>query len=396
MNKAGNIDIHSTTVLISGLYFILCFFILPDNLARKCIVIFAIPLLLILHRMIVKPNFVSEYTKLCLAVAVAIIAMLPALFSLYGQKYTLDLWIYIFLSFLLFGMKYDTDETLFEENNSIRLLICWCSLLVLMYYCFIHTDYTQGDLAFTAYNNDKNYAAFIVFLLFMIYMKLRFLPGIVFPIFFFVFCNKSRGLILCMMVFIAIRFGKKCLKQVIKIRHGYTLLFCVVSTLAIIGFSYLFIYGTAFSTIGGYRDTLVDGSNKMRFNANIYAIDLIRDNKLIWSGLGSDLTRYMGVDDGMGNNMVNLQYNGFRLVQSHDSVINIITRIGIIPTLLYLFVMGLIADKYKTYENLEYYYSFLVYGLILNYYFGPWIIAWFFVLYLRPVKAHKKSLIKLI
>ena len=147
------------------------------------------------------------------------------------------------------------------------------------------------------------------------------------------------------------------------------------------------MYGSAFSNIGGYRSSLVDSSNKMRFNANIYAVNLILNNNLVWSGYGSDLTTFMGVNDGMGNNQINLEYNGFRLVQSHDSVINIVTRTGIVPTLLYLLVLGLIVDRYKTYDNLEYYYSFLIYGLILNYYFGPWIIAWIYILSLEPVRG---------
>ncbi len=382
MIRVGKIGTNSSLVLISELYFLLCFLILPDNWARRCVVVFAIPLVLVLREAIANQVSRKDVIRALLVIATSVCALLPSFFSVYSQKYTIDIWLYLLLAFALFGIYHAGNE---EVDKDLRLFFCWGSLAVLFFYSFIHTDYSQGDLAFSAYNNDKNYAAFIVFLMFMIYMKLRFLPGVIFPLIFFVFCNKSRGLLFCLLVFFVIRWGKIAFKKQIKVRRGYTLLFCVLSTLAVIGFSYLFMYGEAFSTMGGYRDSLVDGSNKMRFNANVYAVNFIHNNKLIWSGLGSDLTRFMGVDDGLGNYMINIQYNGFRLVQSHDSVINIATRIGIIPTLLYLFVLGIIADKYKTYDNLEYYYSFLVYGLILNYYYGPWLLAWFFVLFLKPV-----------
>jgi hypothetical protein len=293
-------------------------------------------------------------------------------------------------------MDIKNDES-FSIDNKWRLILCWCSLAVLIYYSFIHTDYSQGDLAFNAYNGDKNYAAFIVFLFFMLYMKLEFWPGAIYPVAFLLFCNRSRGLILCLLLFWGIKIVKIAFKRIVRTRKLYTFGFVIFSTIAIILFSYLFMYSSVFSVMGGYRESLVDDSNKMRFNANLYAVDLIRDNNLVWFGYGDDLNVIMGVDDGMGDNTVNIQYNGFRLVQSHNSVINIVTRAGIIPSLLYLFVLGFIADRHKTYDNLEYYYSFLIYGLILPYYFGPWVIAWFCIMNIRPInrKQHKHiSLLK--
>lgn len=377
------------------MYFLLCFLILPDYLARKSILIFVIPIVLIVHNYLSNGISESELLKTCLVFLISVVALIPSIFSIFNQKYTLNIWIYLLVSFLLFGLKHGNRDVYFVVNNEVRLFFCWCSLALLFFYSFINTDYSQGDLAFNAYNNDKNYAAFIVFLMFMIYMKFKFWPGIIYPFIFFVFCNKSRGLVLCLLVFFVIHFGKRFIKRTFRAKRFFTFAFCIISTVAIIGFSYLFMYGTAFSVIGGYRDSLVDSSNKMRFNANIYAVNLIMNNNLLWSGFGSDLTVQIGVDDGMGDGMVNLQYNGFRLVQSHDSVINIITRVGIIPALLYLYVFGLIADKYKSYENIEYYYSFLLYGLILNYYYGPWLIAWYFILSLDSVDGNQKYILYL-
>lgn len=393
-NKNG---IYSLIFLSSGLYFLLCFLILPENLAQKSIVILALPVVLVLFSICTKRISTPELIKLCTIVLLASVAVFPAFFSSYNQRFTFGIWLYLLISAILFGMNSDMESAC-DIDDKWRLVYCWTSLAVLFFYSFIHTDYSQGDLAFGAYNNDKNYAALIVFLMFMIYMKLNFWPGIAYPLIFFAFCNKSRGLVLCVLVFCGIRIGKRAFKRIIKPRKGYTICFLVVSTIAIICFSYLFMYSSAFSVMGGYRESLVDTSNKMRFNANIYAVDLIRDNNLIWSGYGNDLTVFIGVFDGIANNMVDIQYNGFRLVQSHNSVINNITRIGIVPSFLYFFVLGLIADRYKTYDNLEYYYTFLIYGLILNYYYGPWIVAWLFILFLKPVKGKRcgyKPLLKI-
>ncbi len=46
-----------------------------------------------------------------------------------------------------------------------------------------------------------------------------------------------------------------------------------------VSISYIWVYKVAIDGVKEYQQGLNDTSNKMRFVANIYAIDLIKDNK---------------------------------------------------------------------------------------------------------------------
>ncbi len=58
-----------------------------------------------------------------------------------------------------------------------------------------------------------------------------------------------------------------------------------------VSISYIWVYKVAIDGVKEYQQGLNDTSNKMRFVANIYAIDLIKNNKeeLIFYGYDNDL-----------------------------------------------------------------------------------------------------------
>lgn len=57
-----------------------------------------------------------------------------------------------------------------------------------------------------------------------------------------------------------------------------------------VSISYIWVYKVAIDGVKEYQQGLNDTSNKMRFVANIYAIDLIKNNKeeLIFYGYDND------------------------------------------------------------------------------------------------------------
>lgn len=58
---------------------------------------------------------------------------------------------------------------------------------------------------------------------------------------------------------------------------------------------------------------------------------------LLW-GSGSNIFEFWGIT--FGNELTALKYLGMRLVQAHNSLINSLSRMNIIPGTIYLYVLS--------------------------------------------------------
>ncbi|MCS4465278.1 hypothetical protein JTT01_20070 [Clostridium botulinum] len=121
-----------------------------------------------------------------------------------------------------------------------------------------------------------------------------------------------------------------------------------------VSISYIWVYKVAIDGVKEYQQGLNDTSNKMRFVANIYAIDLLKNNKekLIFYGYDNDFKDIFGIYDYEID--LHRRFMGVRLVQPHNSILNINIRSGIIFSLLYFYILSTIIDKLYTKDNLEY------------------------------------------
>lgn len=133
-----------------------------------------------------------------------------------------------------------------------------------------------------------------------------------------------------------------------------------------------------------YREGFNDSSNKMRFAANIYALDRINnDASLLFIGYGDDLKKELGISDDV-NIKQHTKYMNERLVQPHNSILNLFLRIGIIPAVIYFLILSYILDKLSTVNNCEYIFPYLIntifmHSLLSGVWLGLWILILFFV-----------------
>jgi hypothetical protein len=81
---------------------------------------------------------------------------------------------------------------------------------------------------------------------------------------------------------------------------------------------------------------------------------------LFISGFGSDLKTVMGISDGES-----IKYMGQWLVQSHNSILNLLLCFGYLPGVLYLFVLFNLVKKYLNIQSIEYAIGFLLYSFII-------------------------------
>lgn len=210
--------------------------------------------------------------------------------------------------------------------------------------------------------------------------------------------TRSRGFFFMAASFVLIRFIRKLLNRngrhfpKLKKKFVFTVLILVVVLVLI--FSYVWVYVVSIGNLSDHRVSLNDGSNRKRFIANIYAWEeqLTKiDFNMLFCGFGGDLKLSMGIQ-----NDENVQYLGLRLVQSHNSVLNLLVRMGWIPGIIYLWLLVSFVCKYFTENNYEYIIPFFVNSMFISVYHPNYLILWCLIIALPCVKKDRISKRKLL
>ena len=89
--------------------------------------------------------------------------------------------------------------------------------------------------------------------------------------------------------------------------------------------------------VGEYQSSWNDTSNAIRTRSNIYATSLILTEKeLMFYGYDDDIKKVLGVED---ENTATL-YSGYRLVQPHNLILNLLLKHGVIFTIFYVYLLS--------------------------------------------------------
>ena len=87
-----------------------------------------------------------------------------------------------------------------------------------------------------------------------------------------------------------------------------------------------------------------DTSNAIRFNSNLYAIEQIsKDPLLIFRGYDIDIRRVMNIGNPFGDKdtlLASASLHGYRVVQPHHAVINLLLKHGVLYTIFYFAVFS--------------------------------------------------------
>ena len=91
---------------------------------------------------------------------------------------------------------------------------------------------------------------------------------------------------------------------------------------------------------------LNDTSNAIRFNSNLYAIEQIsKDPLLIFRGYDIDIRRVMNIGNPFGDKdtlLASASLHGYRVVQPHHAVINLLLKHGVLYTIFYFAVFSIV------------------------------------------------------
>lgn len=291
---------------------------------------------------------------------------------------------------MFLGMAYvcfttnELDNLFSERAYKLVYFICLISIFVQL----IRGDQNviNGKIALSILG-DKNYSGVIMFLFFMYCDKRKFYLGKIVSIMSILILESRASLLIIIILLFTKVFKKIIYSSLKKIKLDKTYkLFIIMSIFSVI-FSYFWTFNVAINGLKDYQEGLNDGSNKMRFAANVYAIEALKnDKKLLLYGYDEDFDKIAGIDS--ENRDYHTRFMGARLVQPHNSILNIFIKCGVLVSLVYFYVLSKLIDKKYTIDNIEYILSYFVSCLFLHRLLdGTFLILWAIILCI-PVKKY--------
>jgi hypothetical protein len=185
------------------------------------------------------------------------------------------------------------------------------------------------------------------------------------------FNRSRRGIILMVTLFFSIKIIKFIRHKLHKDSkpwvdtNSFYKCFKIISGATIVAIAFSFIWITYISATGtvSYHEGINDGSNAVRFGSNIYAIETVfSDPRFLIAGYDNDIQSVLG-DSTQGTYTV---YRGYRLVQSHNSVINMFLKNGILFTFLYYLIFCRVFNKYFQRKYIEYWLPYLINAMLMH------------------------------
>lgn len=266
------------------------------------------------------------------------------------------------------------DNICFEEkykDNKIDL-IYWIMLVVIVLGTLTGTRNGNSIILFGA--GDKNYTAIYIFLFFLYSNKKDKIFGIVFSIVYALFFINSRSFVILVLLFYVMMYFRNPVIGFME-KHNITYFKIMIFLFAFIMlFSVLWVYVISSNGVLDYHESWNDNSNRIRFVSNLRSfIFLFEDlSKSLFNGYGYEYVSKLGVDVTYSQLPTFL---GTTVLQAHNSYLNFMAKAGIIPSIVYFFLLGTTFNKVSLKENLFYIVPYLINAMfmhsLLN---GTWLI----------------------
>lgn len=332
--------------------------------------------------------FSQKYEMGCLVLFLGI--LIGIIFNNYSPTELIKNYLIAFLLWSLYFFKKDSNSVKYLRNLST---IFYWTFLFFIIFSMIDIERIAGNFTFEVIN-DQNFTGLMIFLFFLYSWHFKRSLGILVCLYFLLVFSSSRGLFGMFAIFLFCIVFRGTIysflnKFFFPIWKLMSILFVLVMLLSVYWVNYVSV-----NELSGYREGFNDGSNKMRFSANVYAMHLIESDRSLWlSGYGSDLKTVLGVEEDKPLSE-HTRYNDVRLVQPHNSILNTFLRIGVIPGLIYLLMISFIIDKLFRKDTIEFIIPYFVNASFMHSFFsGSWFLLWLLILYLcSNLKGNKIKL----
>jgi hypothetical protein len=381
---SSNIIVYRWTILLS-LTFVIIMEFFVDNSTSRILSVLALAFAYAIS--FLSNSFMGKVPRwLGICAVIVVLCLLGSIFypAEYSQSYGIQAFLILFL---LVNISYNSEY--FVDDSAAYDLIYYVIFFLTIAYSLI--CYSKSGIDGIANMlNDGNLTSVWWLLCFMLALKRSHIIGIAICLVYTFLINQSRGFLLSFAVLILLLILKKVLPQVNDFlsRINFFYLFIILTVLMIV-FSFFWVFVVSAHGTVNYHEGLNDGSNRLRFIANVNAVYKLRDveHTLFW-GVGDGIYRYLGITGETYASHTRML--GVRIVQPHNSIINLFLRIGLIPTIIYVYCLSQLLKSLNHEENVAYIFSFIISAMFLPLLLSSgWLIAWFLVL-LVPSRETKK------
>ena len=306
--------------------------------------------------------------------------LLGTLFSGYSQAYGMALFLLIFALYIA-----SQNESFYMTKSLFKIEWFYIILCVFTIYN-IYLNVISGieDIVFDTIG-EKNYTGIMVYLLFMYSNKKAKILGQIVGIIYAVILSGSRSYLGLIVLFYVVKLFSNHIEKFvnrfnISVGKIFVIMFIITAIL-----SYIWVYGISAGGYEAYHTSLNDTSNRMRFVANIKVFDLMLDPQEIWFwgyGDADGIIRGLGIDRGA-------TYLGIRLVQSHNVILNLFLRIGILPTIIYYWIECKILNRYWNKDNYAFLIPYMINAIVMHSLFGGKWLLFLLVILMTPQEPYR-------
>lgn len=390
MGEIMNLTIDKLKKINIQLFILLTTFILNRNYFNYACIIYFIGVMIIYCLKNIYGYKKIKINYVILFIIALFFIGLSICFSNYGFSNLIITFVFLALTFYEFNNSTEIVEDK-KFDYFYFILITW--LIIFLIYSFLK-GYIGTENFCLPSSWDKNYSGVAIFLFLCYCIKKKYKVGIIVSAI-YIFFLQSRLIILSTALMLVIWLGIYFLKKFkfinCTIKKVYSLktrgIFCLIllMTIVISVFSYFVTEYVPISEISQYKESLYDTSNAIRVRANIYAIEKLKSDKsFIISGYDNNIKNVMGVD----NEETAIIYEGFRLVQPHNFLLNLLLRYGLILTIIYLLIVSKIIAIFWNKENLVYIIPYLFMNMFMHSILSTTYLMCF--IYILSVKDKRK------
>lgn len=355
-------------------------FMLPSNYKMMASLAFAAVVFLILC--VQRPNkFASIRISAPLFFALVLFGiaiLLLVILSDYSKSLLISYTAFLLLCFLLFY------ESLSLPNRSVVLERVFYITITLIILADVASHLGETSVMYLNGAYDKNYLGIIIYLYFAWCWATGRRLGVIVSIACALVIG-SRNLVIMLVFFLAIAFVQafRRRKRADDFKYqrnvsapGVFLIF-IAMFVGITVFSFWWSESMVGNSTTAYQMSMNDSSNAIRFNSDKYAIQYLLSNpQLVLVGYDGDIIDEMGIIsnlNGTESALTGTFYNGYRIVQPHNVLLNMILKEGILYTVAYYLVLSFLLARYFKRGNLAYWLPFLfgcmfMHSLLTGYY----------------------------
>jgi len=277
--------------------------------------------------------------------------------------------------------------SLAKELIKIKPDFFYCPMfLYILYSMLINQRADEGSLILSGLN-DKNYSAVFVYLVFLYSNKKKYISGIFIGIVYGLFFTHSRSYLLLIILFYIFYFFKGCIYSLMEnLKISIFKFMCILFVCTIL-LSFIWVFFVASDNVTAQYVSLNDESNLRRFAGNIKTLTLLRDSfkDLLFGGYGYEYYEVLGINVSTYSQLPD--FMGVKLVQAHNSILNNFAIMGILPGLIYMYLVCKIFQKEYSMENLPYLLPYLINSMFMHSLFnGRYLLLFLIVLVIQPDK----------